>query len=146
MNQNQHEEPIRILVTGPNASGKTAIVALIAELLANTAKFENVQVIYPEEKPVDMKDKAAALVGGQMDQVLSRPVVISECRPLTFEEGADHNFTGHLRHTLGFQYYQWNSPKDLTHKDDQSQFAGNPVTGTSYTMAMPSEAHLKQPK
>jgi len=105
--ENAPQEPIRIIVTGPSASGKTAIVGLIAELLERTAGFTDIVITNPEETLSGIREKMSALVSGEMNAVFdvcSRAVEISETGPLTY--GLEQDFRGHERAT-GIAYHVW---------------------------------------
>lgn len=135
--QAEAEEPIVITISGPNATGKTAILGLIAEVLAHTGGFEKIGVKYPEQNTVELiKEKVAALMAGQMDHVKQRPIVLAETGPLRYE---DNVFTGHYRAVPGTTWFQWPTPINLNfhHMRESLQSKptfGNGVQATDYTL------------
>jgi hypothetical protein len=71
------ENIIKIGITGPNRSGKTAIVALIGKTLKD-AGFMNVKIVNPEDRPEVIVEKLNALLGHRMDQVLGIAIELEE--------------------------------------------------------------------
>jgi len=113
----QQENQITIVVSGPNASGKTAIVGLIADVLVHAAKFSNVSIAYSEQTRETIKEKVGALIDGKMDQVLNNPVVITETNTLvsTKDMGPpymENGFIGHYRRGISMATVVWSKTKE----------------------------------
>lgn len=72
------EQPIKIIVAGPAASGKTAIVGLIAQMLKEMMEYPDIQIIDAEFPVETMKEKVSAFINGKMTHVLEHPIEIME--------------------------------------------------------------------